>query len=79
MGYKTNVTLNKWVWMPFPDSKCSLTETRIEIEGNGSDDSWEAWNLGYRTVQYRANHVIYTENPGHEEGHQELGPGDGEN
>jgi hypothetical protein len=54
-------------------------ETRIEIEGNGSDDSWEALELGCRKVQDRANHVIHAENPGHEADHQELGPGDGEN
>jgi hypothetical protein len=39
-------------------------ELKIEIEENGSDDSWEALELGSRKVQDRANHVMHTENPG---------------
>ncbi len=58
------------------NDRCLLT--RIEIEGNGSDASWESLELGYRRVQDRVNHSIHTENPCHEEDHQELGPGDGE-
>ena len=54
-------------------------ETRIEIEGNGSDDSWEPLELVCRKVNHRENHVMDTENPGHEVDHQEFGPGDGEN
>ncbi len=54
-------------------------ETRFEIEGNGSDDSWESLELVCRKVQDRVNHAMHTENPGHETDHQELGPGDGEN
>jgi hypothetical protein len=32
--------------------------TRIEIEGNGIDDSWEGLELGCRNVQERENHVF---------------------
>ena len=39
----------------------------------------KSWNLCTEKVQDRANHVMHTENPGHEADHQELGPGDGEN
>ena len=42
-------------------------------------DSWESLEFDFRKVQDRANHPMHTENPGHEEDHQELGPGDGEN
>ena len=40
-------------------------------------DSWESLEFDFRKVQDRANHPMHTENPGHEEDHQELGPGDG--
>ena len=33
-------------------------ETRIEIEGNASDDSWEALELGYKRLSIR---VVYYE------------------
>ena len=54
-------------------------ETRIDIGGNGSVDSWETLELGCGKVQDRANHAMHTANAGHEADHQELGPGDGEN
>ncbi len=54
-------------------------ETRIEVEGNGSVDSWGAFQLVCRRVHDRAIHVMRTENPGHVVDHQEMGPGDGGN
>ena len=54
-------------------------EIRIEVEGNGSVDSWRALELVSRKVQDRAIRTMRTENPGHAADHQELGPGDGGN
>ena len=54
-------------------------ETRIEVEVNGSVDSWGALELVCRKVQDRAIHAMRTENPGHVADHQELGSGDGGN
>ncbi len=39
-------------------------ETRIEIEGKGSDDSCEVLELRGRKVEDRPNHVMHTEGPG---------------
>ena len=50
--------------------------TSVEKKGNGSDDSWETLELVCRKVHDRTNHVMHTENPGHETDHQELGSGD---
>ena len=68
---------SNWCGCRIVNARC--LETRVEIEGNGSDDSWEALELGCRKVQDRANHAMHTENLGHEADHQELGPGDGGN
>ncbi len=54
-------------------------ETRIEVEGNGSVDSWETLELVCRKVEDRAIRAMCTENPGHAADHQVLGPGDGGN
>ena len=54
-------------------------ETRIEVEENGSVDSWETLELVWRKVKDRSIRVMSTENPGHAADHQELGPGDGGN
>ena len=59
-------------------------ETRIEVEGNGSVDSWGALELVCRRVQDRAIRTRFlstmcTEKPGHSSDHQEVGPGDGGN
>jgi hypothetical protein len=35
--------------------------------------------LDFKRVRDRTNHVIHTENPGHETDHQEFEPGHGEN
>jgi hypothetical protein len=35
----------------------------------------KSWNLSTEKVQDRSNHVMHTENPGHETDHQELGSG----
>ena len=52
-------------------------QTRIEVEGNGSVDSWETLELVCRKVEDRVIHVMCTENPGHPSDHQDLGSGDG--
>ena len=46
---------SNWCGCRIVNARC--LETRIEIEGNGSDDSWEALELGCRKVQDRANHA----------------------
>jgi len=54
---------SNWCGSRIVNARC--LETRIEIEGNGSDDSWEVWELDCRKVQDRTNHVMHTmtENP----------------
>ncbi len=54
-------------------------ETRIEVEGNGSVNSWGSLELVCRKVQGRVIRAMRTENPGHAADHEELGPGDGGN
>ena len=63
--------------LPIVNSRC--LPTRIEVEGNGSVDSFGVLELVSRKVQDRTIHVMRTENPGHGVDHQELGTGDGGN
>jgi hypothetical protein len=67
------------VCLSLSDSKYSSLETRIEVEGTGSVDSWGALELVCGKVQDRAIREMRTENPGHPADHQELGTGDGGN